>query len=143
MIAAALTWFAQRGVPAWAAKALAALLLAGVIWGGVHLWFVRHDRVLIEQNDARAAVQIEKSARIADQNMQARIDAREAGVEAARREFDNASSGIPHEGLTRRQRLDLCVELRDAGTDTTVISECCDLHAGGAACALNGHPAER
>ncbi|MEQ1688705.1 MAG: hypothetical protein ABL874_09035 [Sphingopyxis sp.] len=143
MIAASLAWFVKGGIPAWAAKRGAALLLALIVGGGIKLWFAQHDRAVIELNDAAAKVELEVSARRADQNMQARIDARGVAAAAIRREFDNASIGIPHEGLTRRQRLDLCIELRDAGADTAVLPECCDLHAGGAACALAGHPAER
>lgn len=139
MIAGVIAWAASKGIPAWAVKAVLALLIVG----GIKLWFVYHDRAVIEQHDAAAQVQVERSARRADQNIQARIDAREAAAAAQRREFDNASNAIPREGLTRRQRLDLCIELRDAGADTTVIPECCDLHPGGAACAIGGHPAQR
>lgn len=139
MIGSLLAWAASKGVPAGAVKAGAALLLLAAIVTGVTLWFARHDRAVLEQNDAKIAVQVEKSARRADQNMQRRIDARQADAVARRREFDNASSSIPHEGLTRRQRLDLCIELRDAGEDTAVIPECCDLHPGGTSCAVGGH----
>lgn len=143
MIATALAWCASRGIPAWVAKAVGVVLLALLIGGGIKIWFVFHDRRVIEQNDAAAEVGVEKSARRADQNMQARIDAREGALAVQRREFDNASNNIPHEGLTRRQRLDLCIELRDAGADTTVLPECCDLHPGSTSCAVGGHSAQR
>ena len=107
---------------------------------GVVIWFDRHDAKVIEQHEAATQVQIERAGRAADNNMWRRIEQSRAAQDAARKEFDDATADLPREGLTRRQRIDVCLELRDAGTDTHLIPECRDLHPGGQTGTLAEHP---
>ncbi len=121
------------------------IIIIGVVimLAAVSIWLARRDRQTIRNHDAATTAKVEKSGRSADAAAMRRMITRDAEMRVAREEFNDASNAIPNEGLTRRQRLDLCIELRDAGTDTRILPECADLHAGAPPSARNHHPAER
>lgn len=118
------------------AGVLSALLVAGV-------WLHNRDARITANYEAKVDNHVQRTGRAADRSMLERMINREGSSRAAREEFDNAANALPAERLTRRQRLDLCIELRDAGTDTTVIPQCRDLHPGAPADTIGGHPPRR
>lgn len=117
------------GVAAWTA---AVVLLIVVSLGAWTILVRRHDRAVIAKHEASVQLDIERAGRAADRSLTERQLDGERAIILEREDFDNAARHIPPEGLTRRQRLDLCIELRDRGTDTTVLSQCRDLRAGAA-----------
>lgn len=136
-------WLAARGIGRRGVLlALAIALVAAAAIAGA-AWLTLRDARMIERHEAASQLDAERSGRRADQAMHERVTRSDRAIAGKRKEFDDASSGLPAEGLTRRQRLDLCIELRDAGTDTTVIPQCDDLHSGAAPGAVSGDPAER
>jgi len=126
-------WLAQKVDPrlarplAWAITILGALLLAG---GAFVAWRGAHDAKVIENHEAKTSVKLERTGRQADASAAQRAAARRRAEAQARKDFDNATAGIPDNGLSDRQRIDLCGELRDGGVDTSVIPECRDVRAG-------------
>lgn len=89
-----------------------------------------YDANVVENHEAKTSAKLERSGRKADASAAQRAESRRRVEATAREEFDNATAGIPDQGLTDRQRLDLCRELLDAGTDPTLIPECGDVRAG-------------
>lgn len=140
MIAGLISWLGVRGFGEEQLKAMLLVVVILASLAGIVIWFDRHDAKVIEQHEAATQVQIERNGRAADSNMWQRIEQSRAAQDAAREEFDHATANLPHEGLTRRQRIDVCLELRDAGTDTRLIPECIDLHSGAQAGTLAQHP---
>lgn len=122
------------------------LLLAGVPmrWTRPLVWLVgllvlaamaavlidARDDAMIERHDARTDVSVERSGRAADTAATVRAASRAAAQEEARHEFDEATADLPDEGLSARQRIDVCRELREAGTDTALIAECAIVRPG-------------
>lgn len=147
MIAAIAAWLAQRGLSSgtarWVAPALIAVSVVVAAVAGFGIWRTAHDAHVIDQHDAETQLQVEQSGRASDTQMHDRQAAAAAVAAEQRKEFDNAAASLPREGLSRRQRLDLCIELRDAGTDTTVIPQCNDLRSGAQAGAIDRGAAER
>ncbi len=117
------------GVVAWAS---AIALLIAVSIGAWAVLVRRHDRAVIAKHEAGVQLDIERAGRAADRSLTERRADGERAICFERKDFDNAARHIPPEGLTRRQRLDLCIELRDGGTDTTLLPQCGDLRAGAA-----------
>lgn len=137
MIALLAYWLAGKGVGARAARPLAwgivvvvAILLAA---GAVAVWTSRHDAAVIENHEAKTSAKLERTGRQADASAAQRAEARRRAEEAARKEFDNATAGIADNGLTDRQRIDLCRELRAGGVAEALIPECRDVPTGGQA----------
>ncbi len=128
-----IAWMIARGISPRIAAAvvrIAGILLALAVAVGLwNLWIIRHDRATIDKHESGVQIEIERAGRAADRSLVERQTAGERSVSFERRGFDNATRDIPHEGLTRRQRIDLCLELRDGGADTTVIPQCADIRA--------------
>lgn len=126
-------WLAQHVDPraarplAWAIVIIGGALLA---WGAVTAWTALHDAKVIKNHEAKTSAKLERTGRKADASAAQRAEARRRVEAQARKEFDNATAGIPDHGLSDRQRIDLCNELRDGGVDTTVIPQCGDVRAG-------------
>lgn len=111
---------------------LSAILVAGLVLGAVKLWFARHDAAVIGQHETKIQAEIERGARQADGDAFARDAARRAAEREARKEFDDASKNLPDRGLSDRQRLDLCRELRGSRQYEAVRAVCDPLLAGAA-----------
>lgn len=123
-------WLIARGLSERAAKlivGLGILLIAAIAVVG---WFALHDAQVIENHEAKTSAKLERTGRQADASAAQRVETRRRAEATARKDFDNATAGIPDNGLTVRQRIDLCRELHDGGVDTTVIAECSDVRAG-------------
>lgn len=112
---------------AWAIVIVGAALLA---WGAITAWTALHDAKVIENHEAKTSAKLERTGRQADASAAQRAAARRRAEATAREDFNNAANGIPDHGLTARQRLDLCRELLDAGTDPALIPECGDVRTG-------------
>jgi hypothetical protein len=114
--------------PKWAK--LVSILLAIVsviaalfaIWGAVKLIVHRHDSKVVSAYENKVDAQVNAQAAVANTNLQARAAADNASIAAQRQEFDNATANIPPSGLTARQRVDACRELRDEGTDKALLA---------------------
>ncbi len=89
-----------------------------------------YDANVVENHEAKTSAKLERSGRKADASAAQRAEARRRAEATKREEFDNATAGIPDQGLTDRQRIDLCGELLDAGTDPALIPECGDVRTG-------------
>lgn len=133
MMAGIIAWLVKKGLSERAAPfvfwGVVALVAALAVWG----WLASRDAALIENHEATTSVKLERTGRQADTSAAQRAQARRRAEEHARKEFDDATAGMPDNGLTNRQRLDLCRELLDAGTDTALVPECGDVRAGGQA----------
>ncbi|MBX9728362.1 MAG: hypothetical protein K2X31_05590 [Sphingopyxis sp.] len=128
------------GVTPLVAKLLVAVLGAALLGGGFALWLNGRESSAVAKHEGVIEAKVQRQGRAADQNMAGRLIVRAEEARAARQEFDDATASWADEGLTRRQRLDVCIELRDAGTDTTLIPECGDLHSGAQAGAVRTDP---
>lgn len=115
---------------AWAIVIIGAGLLA---WGAIAAWTSLHAAKVIESHEAKTSAKLERTGRQADASAAQRAEARRRAEETARKEFDDATAGIPDNGLSDRQRIDICRELREAGTDTALVPECGDVRTGGQA----------
>jgi hypothetical protein len=133
MIAAAIAWLVKKGVSERVAPLLCWGALALLIGLAVVLWLTARDAEVIKNHEAKTSAKLERTGRQADTSAAQRVQARRRAEDTARKDFDNATAGIPDQGLSDRQRLDLCRELRDAGTDTALLPECSDVRAGGQA----------
>lgn len=110
--------------------ALIALAVAVAVGAAVlvwNLWLADHDEDVIAGHEQGVELQVQTQGRAADQNMADRADADRAAQTQAREEFDNATAHLPKSGLTDRQRIDACSELRAKGTDTSLIPKCSGL----------------
>lgn len=118
-------WLAIDAKPArwlaWTVAILAALALLG-------MGKCTYDANVIGKHEAKTSAKLERSGRQADTSAAQRAEARRRAEELARKEFNNATAGIPDNGLSDRQRIDLCDELREAGAP--LIPECRDVRAG-------------
>ena len=127
-------WLIGKGVSSRIARplvtvAMISIGIAAAIVAG-RIWLASHDRRIISGYESAIQLDLERGARRADQNMTDRRRRRRDEERAARKEFDNATSHLPDEPLSRRQRLDICDELRSAGIDTAAIAGCRDVSAG-------------
>lgn len=89
-----------------------------------------YDGNVVENHEAKTSAKLERSGRKADASAAQRAEARRRVEATEREEFDNATASIPDQGLTDRQRVDLCRELFDAGTNPALIPECGDVRTG-------------
>lgn len=103
-----------------AAAGVVLLIIALVVaW---NVWLSNHDDEVIEDHEQGIEVQLQTQGRAADQNLTRRRDADLAEQTQERKEFDNATAHLPKSGLSPRQRVDACDELRTAGTDQAVLA---------------------
>lgn len=132
-----LAYWLARWVDPRAARPIAwAILISGaglLGWGVIAAWTSLHDAKVIERHEAKTSAKLERTGRQADASAAQRAKARRRAEETARKVFDDATAGIPDNGLSDRQRIDICHELREAGTDTALIPECSDVRTGGQA----------
>ena len=140
---AILAWFASKGISEKALKFGGMALGIAAIVIGAMIWLGNHDDAVVKRHEDGVQLEVQTKGRVADQNLNDRINQGNAAIAEAREEFDNATASIPPEGLTRRQRIDLCGELRDAGTDTSLIAECSELPPRAEAGAVDRHPSKR
>ena len=98
--------------------------LAAALVAAFQFWLGARESSAVANHEAAVQVDIERRGRKADAQLHERQGQADAAASVAREEFDNATSNMPAEGLTRRQRLDLCRELHDTGTDTSVLAQC-------------------
>jgi len=133
MIAAAIAWLVKKGVSERIAPFLFWSALVLLIGLAIALWLSARNAEVIENHEAKTSAKLERTGRQADTSAAQRAEARRRAEDTARKDFDNATAGIPDSGLTLRQRIDLCRELHDAGTDTSLVPECTDVRAGGQA----------
>lgn len=114
------------GVPLKLARPLAyliaAIALLALLWGLWSLWLSSHDRGVVEKHETAIEARVQTQGRAADQNMMGRKAQRQAEVATDREEFNNATAHLPKSGLTARQRVDACNELRRQGTDQAILS---------------------
>lgn len=136
-------WLVAKGLSRVAAKAILGIAIAVTALIVASIWLAARDRETINKYENAVGAKTERAARSADQEMMLREQQRRAQERQEREVFNDATSHIPNEGLTRRQRLDLCLELRDAGTDTTRLPQCSDLHSGGPTNAITRHTHQR
>lgn len=113
---------ARLGVPGWLVATAAVLLLAAAGWGGWSLWLAVHDHDVVARHEDKVTARLERQGRAADQDLMARKAADEAALAEQRKEFDHATDGLPRTGLTARQHLDACNELRRQGEAAAVLA---------------------
>ena len=143
MITAILAWLAQRGISERAVKAGSIAIGFALLAIAACSIVKRHDAAVIDNHEAPIALDIATKARAADAALVDRQQARTDAQETARKEFDNATATLPDEGLTTRQRLDICLELRDSGTDTNLLPECVGIPPRAQAGSVDRHPSDR
>lgn len=136
-------WFAARGVSERTLKIAAIGIAVGLALLAFNCWLSGREQAAVDHHEAAVQLDVQTKGRAADQSLNDRTARTNAAIEAAREEFDNATASLPPEGLSRRQRLDVCIELRDAGTDTSVIPQCADLPARAEAGPVDRHPGQR
>lgn len=107
---------------AWLATAVSAVLALLSAWGLITLLVHRHDHRVINAYENGVEARVENQANAADAKMDERKVSDEANISADREEFNNATANLPRTGLTDRQRIDACRELRDQGTDKAVLA---------------------
>jgi hypothetical protein len=129
------------GVTPLVAKLLIAVLGVAILGGGFALWLNGRESSAVAKHEGVIEAKVQRQGRAADQSMAGRLIARAEEAREARQEFDDATASWADEGLTRR--LDVCIELRDAGTDTTLLPECGDIHPGAQAGAVRADPARQ
>ncbi|BBB13413.1 hypothetical protein [Sphingopyxis sp. FD7] len=130
MIALIAYWLIGKGVGVRAARPIAWAIVIGVALILAGVGKCTYDANVITTHEAKTSAKLERTGRQADTSAAQRAAARRRAEATARKEFDNATAGIPDNGLTDRQRIDLCNELRDGGVDTSLIPECSDVRAG-------------
>lgn len=132
MIAVIAYWLVGKGIDVRAARPLAwaimLVIVAIVVFGGSRIYLASRDAQVIENHEAKTSAKLERTGRQADTSAAQRVETRRRVEGKEREEFDNATAGMPDEGLTDRQRLDLCRELREAGAP--VVPECRDVRTG-------------
>lgn len=120
---AAIAWLAAKaGIPRSVVIALLILIAAAAAIGAWKLWLNDHDGEVVERHETKIEAKLEKQGRAADQNMIDRRDADLADQANGRKDFDNATAHLPKSGLTNRQRIDACRELREQGTDPAILA---------------------
>lgn len=112
----------KTGVPRKAILALAAAVAIAALVVGWRLWLSDHDQAVVDNHETGIALQVQTQGRAADQNMMSRQRADEAAIAKEREEFNNATSHLPKRGLTARQRIDACDQLRRQGTDPSILA---------------------
>jgi hypothetical protein len=114
------------GVPAKAARPLiigvGALLIVGAAFGAWKLWLHHHDRGVVEQHEAKVTAQLQMQARTADQHVEASKDAATIRQSEERKEFNDATASLPKSGLSDRQHIDACRELRRQGEPPALLA---------------------
>lgn len=130
MIALIAYWLTDKGVGIRAARPLAWVIVIVAALTLIGVGKCTYDANVIETHEAKTSAKLERTGRKADASAAQRAEARRRAEATARKEFDNATAGIPDHGLSDRQRLDLCNELHDGGVSTALIPECRDVRAG-------------
>lgn len=130
-------------IPAVAAQPLAWMILGLFVVLALWLGLASRDGGIIAKHETEIEAAIQRDGRAADTSAVLRAEARRRVEEEARDEFNAATAHLPDAGLTDRQRLDLCRELRQAGTDTGLIPECRNVHPGTEAGARRVDPPAR
>ncbi len=133
MIALIAYWLMGKGVGVRAARPIAWAIVIGAVLILAGVGKCTYDANVIGAHEAKTSAKLERTGRQADTSAAQRAAARRRAEATARKEFDNATAGLPDNGLSDRQRIDLCRELHDAGTDTSLIPECGHAGAGGQA----------
>jgi hypothetical protein len=95
------------------------------------LWLHVHDKSVIATHETKIDAQVQKQGRVADQKLEERKDAASAKQAAERKEFDNATAHLPKSGLTDRQRIDACEQLRRQRTDPAILARAGCVQSGG------------
>ena len=140
---AVFAWLAAKGISERAAK-VGAIVLGLVLLAIAACSIVkRHDDAVVDAHEAPIALDIATKGRTADAALVDRQQTRAAAQAEAREEFNDATATLPDEGLTARQRLDICLELRDSGTDTNLLPECLGLPRRAQAGTVDRHPSNR
>lgn len=96
---------------------LFAIALALLSW---KLWLSNHDAAVVDRHETKITAKVEKQARVADQKLEERKDAAEVIQAEERKEFDHATVHLPKSGLTDRQRVDACAQLRRQGQEPEI-----------------------
>ncbi|MBN8844780.1 MAG: hypothetical protein J0H88_16185 [Sphingomonadales bacterium] len=120
----------EAGVGAKAARPIAWAIVIALAAALLAVGKCTYDANVIENHEAKTSAKLERTGRQADASAAQRAEARRRAEATARKEFDNATAGIPDQGLSDRQRIDLCNELRDGGVATALIPECRDVRTG-------------
>lgn len=105
--------------------ALAVLAIVALVGGGIlawNLWLGRHDRAVIDSHESTVTAKIQTQGRAADQKLEQRKDAAAAARIEERKDFDNATSSLPKSGLSDRQHIDACRQLRRQGEPAAVLA---------------------
>lgn len=100
----------------WKAGVGAALMFAPAFMLG-QCSGARNERTEIRAEQQKAAAAAERIARAADALLRARQAQAAETITADRKALDNATSGIPDQALSARQRARYCHELRRQGAD--------------------------
>ena len=103
---------------------IAALIVLAIVAAMVVLrvWLSEHDDTLIDTHEAEVTANVLTSARAADAHLAERRDADERALAAERKDFDNATTHLAPSGLTPRQRVDACEQLRAQGEAQAVLA---------------------
>ena len=112
---------------AWALLVALALVAATVAW---RVWLGGHDAAVVGRADNDRQLTVERGARAADQRAEAAREARSGERIEREKEWTDATAHLAPAGLTDRQRLRVCRELRRAGRDITQLAKCRDLPPG-------------
>lgn len=98
---------------------LLAIGAALLVW---RLWLSDHDAEVIGAHETKIGAQIQAGARTADQNMVERREERAAAAAEQRKDFEDATVHLPASGLSARQRVDACRQLRAQGEAEAILA---------------------
>ena len=110
----------KTGLSARFVKAGLILLVIVVALLAWKLWLSSHDAGVVEQHETKVTAKVEKQARAADQKLEERKEAAAVIQAEERKEFDHATVHLPKSGLTDRQRIDACAQLRRQGQEPEI-----------------------
>lgn len=113
---------AKTGLPKWLVAVIGGILALIACWGLVKLVVHYHDKGVIAAHENKVEAQLHNQAVTADNTLEQRKEADEAAIVLNRQEFNNATANIPRTGLSARQRVDGCRELRNQGTDKAILA---------------------
>lgn len=113
------------------------VVLVAVIGSKMIVSFIAERAVT--KHETSVQLEVETGGRKADQKAVDRQAERRAKAAQKRKEFDDATAHLAPEGLTDRQRLDICNELLAAGTNAHLIPQCRDALTRAQAGAGRGH----
>jgi hypothetical protein len=126
MIASAVAWLIAKGLTPRLARPLviAALITLAIVAAVLawRTWLSDHDDAVIDTHEAEVTADVLTSARAADAHLAERRTADERALAAERKDFDNATTHLAPSGLTPRQRVDACRQLRAQGEAQAVLA---------------------